>query len=78
LANTAKKLEAKCLPNESIFDIHPFTVISIDYIKSDRRKEEFLRSAPEFIIVDEAHTVSHDSLTSGSRHQRHELVKSLE
>ncbi len=77
LANTAKKLEAKCLPNESIFDIHPFTVISIDYIKSDRRKEEFLRSAPEFIIVDEAHTVSHDSLTSGSRHQRHELVKSL-
>ncbi len=77
LANTAKKLEAKCLANESIFDVHPFTVISIDYIKSDRRKEEFLRSAPEFIIVDEAHTVSYDALKSSSRHQRHELVKKL-
>ena len=35
--------------------MHPFTVISLDYIKSDRRRAEFLRACPEFVIIEEAH-----------------------
>ena len=27
----------------SVFDAHPFTVVSLDYIKSDRRREAFQR-----------------------------------
>jgi hypothetical protein len=43
-------------PSESIFSACPHTVVSLDYIKSERRRAEFLRACPEFVIVDEAHT----------------------
>lgn len=77
LSNTVRRLERNCRANESIFEVYPYTVASIDYIKSDRRKDEFLRTAPELIIVDEAHTASYDDSFRSSRHQRHELVKRL-
>src|SRR5690606_11945042 len=38
---------------------------------------EFLRTAPDFIIVDEAHTVAHTTEKRGGRHQRYELVAAL-
>ena len=41
---------------ESLFDRHPHVVVSTDFIKSDRRRDEFLRDCPELVIVDEAHT----------------------
>ena len=31
----------------------------MDFIKSDRRREEFLRACPELVIVDEAHTCAY-------------------
>lgn len=77
LSNTVSRLERNCLQNQSIFEVYPYTVASIDYIKSDRRKDEFLRTAPELIIVDEAHTASFDDSLRSSRHHRHELVKRL-
>ena len=52
----ASRLERGLPPGESIFSAHPHTVVSLDYIKSDRRRSEFLRACPEFVIVDEAHT----------------------
>ncbi len=77
LSNTVGRLERNCRANESIFEVFPYTVASIDYIKSDRRKDEFLRTAPELIIVDEAHTASYDDSIRSNRHQRHELIKRL-
>ncbi len=72
---TATRLERGLRPDESLFDVHPFTVVSLDYIKSDRRRDEFLRTCPEFVIVDEAHTcVKSDT---NARHQRYELLKGL-
>ena len=76
LSNTVRQLDAECLQSESIFDVFPFTVVSIDFIKSDRRREDFLRTAPDFVIIDEAHAASSDTGNS-SRHQRYELVKRL-
>jgi hypothetical protein len=35
---------------------HPHTVVSLDYIKSERAPRDFLRACPDFVIVDEAHT----------------------
>ncbi len=77
LGSTVKRLERNCRQNQSIFEVYPYTVVSIDFIKSDRHKDEFLRTAPELIIVDEAHTASFDEARNSSRHQRHDLVKRL-
>ena len=55
-SNSADRLERDLPPGTSLFHAHPFTVVSLDYIKSERRREAFQRSCPEFVIVDEAHT----------------------
>ncbi len=77
LASTATRLERHLRMGESIFDRYPFTVVSTDFIKSERRRDDFLRAAPDFIIVDEAHTVAHTTDRRGGRHQRYELVAAL-
>lgn len=77
LASTAATLERTCRMGETLFDHFPVTVVSTEFIKAERRRAEFLRTAPELIIVDEAHTASADISTRSSRHQRYELVKAL-
>ncbi|MCL5997765.1 MAG: DEAD/DEAH box helicase, partial [Chloroflexi bacterium] len=77
LPGTAARLERECLLGQSLFEVHPFTVVSLDFIKSDRRRAEFLRTCPEFVIVDEAHTCAFGGQTRGSRHQRYQLVADL-
>ncbi|QJF50687.1 DEAD/DEAH box helicase [Roseobacter ponti] len=54
-ATTAPRLERGLALNESPFDAHPLTVVSLDYIKADRRRTDFAKSCPNFVIVDEAH-----------------------
>ena len=61
--------------DRSIFDVYPFTIVSLDYIKSDRRRTEFERTCPELVIIDEAHTCAFAE--GRGRHQRNQLVKSL-
>jgi superfamily II DNA or RNA helicase len=73
-AASANRLERSLPPSESIFTACPHTVVSLDYIKSERRRAEFLRACPEFVIVDEAHTCA---ATGQGRHQRYELLKGL-
>lgn len=53
---SASRVERSLPPGTSLFDQHPFVVVSLDYIKSERHREHFLSIAPECIIVDEAHT----------------------
>ncbi len=72
---TATRLERGLRADESIFDVYPFTVVSLDYIKSDRRRDDFLRACPEFVIVDEAHTCVQSS--SSTRHQRYQLLRGI-
>jgi hypothetical protein len=66
---TAQKLERGLPAGKSIFDVVPFTVVSLDWIKSDRNREGFLRSCGEFVIVDEAHTCA--ARKGGGRQQRY-------
>lgn len=72
---TAMRLERGLRPDESIFEVYRFTVVSLDYIKSDRRRADFLRACPELVIVDEAHTCVQTNSTT--RHQRFQLVKGI-
>jgi len=73
-SNTADRLERDLPPGASLFDAHPFTVVSLDYIKSERRREAFQRFCPEFVIVDEAHTCTQ---AGQGRQQRYQLLKGL-
>ena len=72
---TATRLERGLRPDESIFEVYPYTVVSLDYIKSDRRRDDFLRACPEFVIVDEAHACV--QANTNTRHQRYQLLKGL-
>ncbi len=77
LASTAARLERHCRLGQSLFDLHPHVIVSTDFIKSDRRRDEFARTCPELVIVDEAHTCAYGFEHRGGRHQRHRLVSQL-
>lgn len=72
---TVERLERGLPTHTSIFSEYPFTVVSLDYIKSDRRRDEFQNACPELVIVDEAHTCA-EGLSRG-KHQRHRLLRAL-
>ena len=76
LSSTASRLERNLPQDRTLFDEHPFVIVSTDFIKSDRRRDEFLRTCPDFVIVDEAHTCVEQSAGRGA-HQRYRLVKGL-
>ncbi|CAG0975645.1 RNA polymerase-associated protein RapA [Anaerolineae bacterium] len=77
LPGTATSLERNCHVGQSLFDLYPFVIVSMDFIKSDRRRDEFLRTCPELVIVDEAHTCAYGGEGRGGQHQRHHLVSGL-
>ncbi|WP_409484300.1 helicase-related protein [Arsenicicoccus dermatophilus] len=78
LTSTVKRLERDLMMNESIFDRYPHVIVSTDFIKSDRRRHDFLLRCPELVIVDEAHnSVAGSGLGGRARHQRYELLRDL-
>lgn len=77
LSGTAARLERGLGVGESLFERHPITVVSTDYIKSPRRRDDFLRACPELVIVDEAHTCADPAAGRGGRHERYQLVSGL-
>jgi superfamily II DNA or RNA helicase len=73
-ASSARRLEDGVPPGVSIFDVHPHTVVSLDYIKSGSRRDYFLHACPNFVIVDEAHSCTG---SGQGYHQRYELLHGL-
>lgn len=78
LSGTARRLDRIC-GNRSVFDVFPYTIVSLDYIKSESRRDDFIRACPEMVIVDEAHTCTSSAQPgrATTRQQRHEVVKAL-
>jgi superfamily II DNA or RNA helicase len=74
---TIRRLQRGLTADQSVFEVHPFVIVSIDYIKNQTRRDEFLRAAPEFLIVDEAHTCSAGGQQNGAQQQRHRLLQDL-
>lgn len=73
-SSSASRIERDLPHGVRLFDHHPVVVVSLDYIKSERHREQFLATAPECIIVDEAHTCA----SSGAGKQlRFELLQRL-
>jgi ERCC4-related helicase len=73
-ASSAARLERGLPASQTLFDAHPYTVVSLDYIKADKRRESFARVCPALVIVDEAHSCIG---TLHGRQQRYELLKRL-
>lgn len=73
-SSSAARLERGLPSSQTLFDAYPFTVVSLDYIKAEKRRENFARVCPGMVIVDEAHACVG---THQGRQQRFELLKRL-
>lgn len=76
-SSTAAQLDRRIRSDESIFKAYPYQVISIDFIKSDKRRSVFLNDCPEMVIVDEAHTCTHPAGVSIKQQQRFYLIHDI-
>ncbi|MFE6554219.1 DEAD/DEAH box helicase [Streptomyces sp. NPDC057746] len=83
LASTVSRLERGLELGQSLFDKHPFTIISTDFIKSTRHREDFVRHCPDLVIVDEAHSCvaaddpAQGAASSASNQLRYELLRRI-
>lgn len=78
LTSTVQRLERnRRHAAESLFERYPYVVISTDFIKSSSRRDEFIRSCPEFVIVDEAHACTLAGGIGRSRQARFELIRDI-
>lgn len=73
-SGTAARLERDLPLAQTLFDAYSYTVVSLDYIKAEKRREGFARSCPDFVIVDEAHACVG---THKGKQQRFELLRGL-
>lgn len=74
-SSTAARLDRMIYDDRSVFAYVPYQVISIDYIKSDKRMEMFINDCPEMVIVDEAHTCAlPQGAKSKNQQLRHRLI----
>lgn len=73
-SGTAARLERNLPLAQTLFDAHPFTVVSLDYIKAEKRRDGFARACPDFVIVDEAHACVG---THKGKQQRFALLQEL-
>ncbi len=77
-SGTVSSLERRLPPGDhSIFGYFPYTVVSIDYVKSERHKQNFLANCAELVIVDEAHGAARPIGRSASQQQRYALLREL-
>ena len=60
----------RCAPTSRCSSGYPYTVVSTDFIKSETRRAQFLRTCPELVIVDEAHTCVAAERRAGGDQQR--------
>jgi superfamily II DNA or RNA helicase len=77
LPSTVTGLERHLASGQSLFDLYPFVVVSTEYIKSSRRRDDFVRACPRLVIVDEAHTCAFSRDRRGGRHLRYLLMNAL-
>lgn len=76
-SNTQARLDRQIQGDVSVYDYYPYQIVSIDFIKSDARKNVFIEQCPELVIVDETHTCARPSGTSASQQQRYHLVSRI-
>jgi superfamily II DNA or RNA helicase len=76
-SNTQARLDREIQGDVSVFSYYPYQVISIDYIKSDTRRNVFINECPELCIIDEIHTCAKPEGANKNQHQRYSLIHDL-
>ncbi len=76
-SSTISSLERYKPPDKSIYEHYPIHVISIDWVKSERNRHQFLQFCPELVIVDEVHGAAEASERNRSQQQRHQLLQDI-
>jgi superfamily II DNA or RNA helicase len=76
-SNTQARLDRQIQGDASVYDYYPYQIVSIDFIKSDVRRDVFIEQCPELVIVDETHTCARPSGASASQQQRYLLVSRI-
>ena len=55
LASTARRLERGLGIGESLFERYDNVIVSTDFIKAERHRDDLIRVCPDLLVVDEAH-----------------------
>ena len=76
-SSTQARLDRQIQGDTSVYDYYPFQIISIDYIKSDSRRDLFVEQCPELVIIDEAHSCARPAGASMGQQQRYHLLRLL-
>lgn len=77
-SNTQARLDREIQGDTSVYSYYPYQIISIDYIKSEQRREVFIKQCPELVIVDEIHTCAEPTGSQYSnQQQRYSLIRDI-
>ena len=77
-SSTAARLDRMIPDDHSVFHHLPYQVVSIDYVKADKRRGIFIHDCPDFVIVDEVHTCAlPEGAKAKSQQQRYALLHDL-
>ena len=76
-SNTQARLDRQIQGDTSVFEYYPYQVLSIDFIKSDTRRDVFIEQCPELVVVDEAHTGARPMGASVTQQQRYHLISRI-
>ncbi|WP_433758011.1 helicase-related protein [Nocardia sp. CA-135398] len=78
LSSTVPRLERGLELGQSLFQKYQHVVVSTDFIKSTRHRDEFVQHCPDLVIVDEAHScVASDEPGARDRQLRFELLNKI-
>ncbi len=76
-SSTQARLDRQIQGDASVYDYYPYQIVSIDFIKSDVRRDVFIEQCPELVIVDETHTCARPTGASAAQQQRYHLVSQI-
>ncbi|KXB97443.1 MAG: helicase [Chlorobi bacterium NICIL-2] len=74
-SGTVSQLERQVPPGKSIYEHFPIQVASIDFVKTDRNRHQFLQFCPELVIADEAHGAA--AAQGRAQQERHALLQAV-
>ncbi len=76
-SGTVSSLERRLPPGKTIYEFFPIQVISIDWVKGEHNRHQFLQFCPELVIVDEVHGAAETAKQTGSQQERHRLLRDI-
>ena len=76
-SNTQARLDREIQGDISVYQYYPYQIISIDFIKSESRREVFINECPRMVVVDEAHACARPAGASKAQQQRFALIHDI-